>query len=470
MSTRRERPAQQKQYPLVPVDTSRGWWPVIREPYSGAWQRNEDLSVSNVTTHAIVFACVTLIASDISKLRPRLVQFTGDIWEEIEVSAFSPVLRRPNAFQNRVQFFESWLISKLLWGNAYIFKLRDDRSVVRGLYVLDPSRVSPMVAPDGGVYYALKKDQLSTIEADLIVLPASEIIHDRHNTLFHPLVGQSAIYAAGVAAAQGLNIQANSSKFFANGSMPGGILTAPGTIKQETADRVKTYVTENFSGDSIGKLMVLGDGLKFEATGIRAIDAQLIEQLKWTGETACSAFHVPPYMVGVGQMPNYNNIQALNQQYYSQCLQVLIESIELCLDEGLGLTEGEIATKRYGVEFDIDDLLRMDTKTLAETEKLVAGIKAPNESRKRLGLKPVEGGDQPFLQEQNWPLRELAKRDEKPSSRGLLPASASGSQPIDGEVVEDDEDDENEEERFASALLLKMAPRAPRGVLSGKVD
>jgi phage portal protein BeeE len=65
----------------------------------------------------------------------------------------------------------------------------------------------------------------------------------------------------------------------------------------------------------------------------------LIEQLKWTAEVVCSTYHVPPYKIGIGAMPVYNNVQALNTEYYSQCLQVLIEAIELCLDEGLGMAE-----------------------------------------------------------------------------------------------------------------------------------
>jgi HK97 family phage portal protein len=441
---RARKPARKKKqaYPLVPADTGRGWWPVIREPYSGAWQNNEDLSLANVSTHSIVFACITLIASDIAKVRPRMVRLTDDgIWIETDVPAFSPILRKPNRFQNRVQFYESWVISKLLWGNTYVLKQMDERGTVRAMYVLDPSRVVPLVAPDGAVYYGLRRDHLSQLSGDEEIVPASFIIHDRHNTMFHPLVGLSALYACGLAAAQGLTIQNNSSKFFANGSKPGGVLTAPGTIKQETADRIKSYVTENFASDSIGKLMVLGDGLEYKPTGMSAIDAQLIDQQRWTGETACATFHVPPYMVGIGKPPNYNNIQALNQQYYSQCLQVLMTAIELCLDEGLGLTEGEVAAKRYGVYFDIDDLLMMDTKNLIESEKQAAGIKSPNESRKRLNLPPVDGGDQPFLQEQNWPVTQLASRDtadlskQKPPARALPPAAET----VDGEVVEEDD-------------------------------
>ena len=107
----------------------------------------------------------------------------------------------------------------------------------------------------------------------------------------------------------------------------------------------------------MGRVAVSGGGLKFEKpTAMSFVDAQLIDQLKWDDEKICAVFHVPPYMVGVGPLPSYNNVEALAQQYYSQCLQVLIESLELCLTEGL-----ELEDVGYEVEFDIESLLRMDS-------------------------------------------------------------------------------------------------------------
>jgi HK97 family phage portal protein len=418
---------------LQSVDSKRGWWPIVREWFAGAWQRNLEITLDNVTTHSTVFACATLTASDVSKMRPRLVQQDDDgIWNEVEVPAFSPVLRKPNHFQNRIQFNFAWVMSKQLHGNTYVLKERDQRRVVVAEYVLDPTRVRPFVAPNGDVYYECKRDTLSRLPEEQYLIPASEIIHDLQNAMFHPLVGLSPIYACGLAAAQGLNIQNSSTKFFQNGSNPGGVLTAPGAISQATADRLKAYWDANFTGDNAGKVAVLGDGLKYEKMASTAVEAQLIDQLKWTSENVCSAFHVPPYMVGVGPPPNYNNIEALNQQYYSQCLQILIESIELCQDEGLGLTEGEIATKRYGVEFDIDDLLRMDSATMMTT--IATGIKAhvlaPNEGRSRINLKPVPGGESPLAQQQDYSLEALSKRD------AVMPAPPSTPAPEAADDIE----------------------------------
>lgn len=410
---------------LRPVDQRGGWWGTIRESFAGAWQQNVEVKLDTVLTFPTVFRCVSLIASDVAKMRIRLVELTKDgIWIDAENPAYSPVLRKPNRFQNRIQFYTHWMESKLINGNTIVLKQRDGRRVVTAEYVLDWNRVKPLVAPDGSVFYELQSDHLSGLDgSDTVTVPASEIIHDRWNTIHHPLVGTSPIYACGLAATQGIRIQNNSAQFFANGSNPGGILTAPGEIIQETADRLKAYWDENFTGKNSGKVAVLGDGLKYEAMAVKAVDAQLIEQLKWSAETVCSVFGVPPYKVGVGPAPANNNVEALGQQYYSDCLQIHIESIELCQDEGLELKAP------YGTEFDLDDLLRMDQATQVKTlkEATTGGLMMPDEARKKLGYGKVKGGNAVYMQQQNYSLEALAKRDQSddPFGNAAPPAPAA---------------------------------------------
>jgi HK97 family phage portal protein len=397
-----------EQKTLQPIYGHAGWWSLIREPFAGAWQRNLEIKTESVLTYSAVFACITLIANDIAKLRLRLVkQDANGIWQEVEAnSPFWPVLRRPNRYSNRIQFIAQWITSKLVFGNTYVLKERDARGVVTALYLLHPRRVTVLVADDGSVYYDLFRDNLSGLQGERLVVPAREIIHDIYFAPYHPLCGVSPIQACGLAATQGLAIQHQSTRFFERGAKPAGILSAPGHISDDTARRLKEYWEDNYTGDNAGRTAVLGDGLKYEQLVMNADDAQLIDQLKWTAETVCSAFHVPAHMVGIGQPPTYNNIEALNQAYYSQCLQSLIESIELLLDEGLELP------KPYGTEFELDGLLRMDTKTKTEAARqaIQSGV-SPNEIRKRyFDLGPTPGGETPYLQEQQWPLAHLAAR------------------------------------------------------------
>jgi hypothetical protein len=56
-----------------------------------------------------------------------------------------PVLRKPNSYQTWQKFDESWIMSKMSYGNAYVLKEDDARRVVTGMHVLDPQRVRPLV-------------------------------------------------------------------------------------------------------------------------------------------------------------------------------------------------------------------------------------------------------------------------------------------------------------------------------------
>jgi HK97 family phage portal protein len=392
-----------------------GWTPiVVHEPDTGAWQANQELTPDTALASCAVYACVSLIASDIGKLGLRLMTLDAPgIWTETTNAAYSPVLRKPNRYQTTIKFVEQWITSKLVHGNAYVLKERDARRVVTDLYVLDPQRVTPLIAPDGAVYYQLDANELAGVPTAIPAIPAREIIHDPMICLFHPLIGVTPLFACGLSALQGQTIQQQSNRFFGNGANPGGVLTAPGQITQDQADALKKQWEAYVGGVNQGRVAILDRGLEYKPLAMSAVDAQLIDQLKWTADQICSAYHVPPYMIGVGPWPPYGNVEPLVQQYYNQCLQSLITSLEVSLDEGLELLTG------YGTELNIDDLIWMDTATLTKAahDTIAGAALAPNEARQKyFGLGPVKGGESPYLQQQYYSLEALAARDSAPPS------------------------------------------------------
>jgi phage portal protein BeeE len=159
---------------------------------------------------------------------------------------------------------------------------------------------------------------------------------------------------------------------------------------------------------------------------MNAVDAQLIQQLGWTAGTICSVFHVPSFLIGVGELPRGVSLESLWQMYHSLCLQSLITNFENALDEGLGLTTATSGTQ-YGTELDIDDLIWMDnsTKTKAAADAIGAGAMSPDEAR------------EPYMQQQMFSLKALAQRDAqdpfaKPApAPAAAPADAAGQLPPD---------------------------------------
>jgi HK97 family phage portal protein len=387
------------------------WSPIVHEPYTGAWQANEELvrpeaALSNPT----VYRCVSLIASDIGKLALHLVQVDANgVWQVTTSPAFSPVLRRPNAYQTIGQFKEAWMYSKLLYGNTFVLKVRDDRNVVVELHVLDPGKVKPMIGPDGAVYYELQTSDLHGIpeRATPLVAPAREVIHDRMVAALHPLCGLSPLYACGGTARHALEMQSASTGFFAGGGRPSGIVM-PLPDKPEIPNDTLARWKATWQAMGPAQTAFFGTSLKYEPIGTTAAEAQWIEQQGWTAKTIAGAFGVPISMVDSSQQPPYANSEASALQYHSQCLQTHLTAIEDCLDAGLDLPYP------YGTEFDLDDLIWMDTatKTKAAHDAISAGALSPNEVRRKyFGLGPVPGGDTPYLQAQYQSLEAAAKRD-----------------------------------------------------------
>lgn len=412
---------------LSNVDDSRGWMTVWSGGGYSPWQMTQgfqldlDLSSRRLQANWAVWGCQTLIAGDIGKLRMTLVERVDGVWLETE-SAYDRLFRKPNPFQTWQQFVEYWSLAKQRSGNAYVLLERDRATRVQAMYVLDPDCVTPLVAQtDGSVYYRLQADDLAGVPEGEVVVPASEILHDRFNTLFHPLVGLPPLYAGALAAASGLTIQEQSTKFFRNGSRPGGLLTTPGILPSAEMQRYKQEWETNFTGANAGRTAVLGNGLKYEPIRENAVDSELVAQLKLSAEMVCTVHHVPAYKIGVGTMPTYQNGELQNQTYYDDCLQKLIEAIEALLDDGLQLYD--VDGRRLRAQFDLEGLLRMDGATQIKSlnEAVKGGWMSPNEARAKRGLKAVKGGEVPVMQQQNWPLDVLAERPP-PSDAAPAPA------------------------------------------------
>jgi HK97 family phage portal protein len=434
-----------------------GWghgWRIIGEAFPGAWQRNEETKVGDLTCYPTLYACLNRISQDIGKL-PYLLkrEDANRIWQSVENPAYSPVLRKPNGYQTAQQFREAWILSKLVSGNTYVLKQRDQRGVVIALFVLDPCRVIPMVSDSGSVFYQINYSTTQNLlpqsyAAEQVTVPASEIIHDRLNCFHHQLIGVPPLCAAYWPAVKNLRILKSASEFFGNNAQPGGILTAPAGMNATDAAALKEYWAANYTGENAGKIAVIGADMKFTSFAMKSADSQLVEQMRYSDEQICQPFGIPPFKIGIGSIPAGLGVDAINQLYYADALQGHIEAMENLLDEGLKVD------RPLGIELDLWPLLRMDLGKQADVEtKLTGGgIKTPNEGRHAFGLSPLEGGDTVYMQQQDFPLDQVRKNKIVDAEQKPIPA------PIDPDP--DPDDTPEDEARMFAALLEKELSNA----------
>lgn len=401
-----------KQKAMQAIPQRGGWWRII-EPFTGAWQRNMSEDHGTLVTYPTLYACIMRIATDMGILPFQLKARDGNgIWNITSSAAYDPVLRKPNDYQTAQQFREAWALSKLIQGNTYALKRRDARGVVVALYILDPTRVLPMVSETGQVFYKLQHDRLNRLSESLsemdLTIPASEIIHDRCITMHHWLIGVPPLCAAYWPALKNLKILKSSADFFGNNAQPGGILTAPAGMNEDDATRIKAYWNSANTDGNAGKVAVIGADLKFTSFAMKGADSQLIEQMRYSDEQICQPFGIPPFKVGIGSIPAGLGVDAINLLYFENALQTHIEAMENLLDEGLKLPPD------IGLWMDLEPLLRMDVSRQAEVVTKLIGGKAltPDEGRKKLGYGPTGGGGTLWGQHQDYPLGTLAERND----------------------------------------------------------
>jgi HK97 family phage portal protein len=433
---------------------------VVRDWFPGAWQANLEIQ-SNLalTGYSPIYAACSRISSDVSKLGIDLLKEVEGEEEILEKapknSPYWQVIRRPNRYQDRIQFIEHWLLCKLLHGNAYAYKQFDQRGICTDLHLLDPRSVRHRITDDGQVYYSCPRELLAQLPNGLDSIPSRFIIHDRGPTFWDKLIGVSPMVAAALSGTLGLKIQQQSAAFFGNMSRPSGLITGPKSIPPDEARRLKEGWQENYSGLRLGQTAVLGDGLTYQAMSMAAEASQLAEQLGISAVDVATAFGLPAYMLNQGPMPTSNNVAALEQQYYSRTLQSYIEKIELLLTEGLNVPDG------YSVEFDLGGLMRMDPSSQMDylTKGVQGMVLTPNEARADVNRRGVKGGNTIYGQHQDHSLAALDERDRSEDPFGTAKPAAAPAPPAAPAAAPPDGSSAEDAAKAVEALLEKAAAR-----------
>jgi HK97 family phage portal protein len=304
--------------------------------------------------------------------------------------------------------------------------------------------VRPLLGDDGSIFYELANDKLASITTQ-VILPARAVLHDRAATFWHPLVGVSPLFAAGISAMTGARILMNSEKFFANMSRAGGVLTAPGKIDPALAKRLQAEWETNYGPKGLGRTAVLSNGLEFKPLTINAVDAALVEQLRWTVEDIARVYRVPGFKLGDLNKVSYRNSEQMARDYFQGCLSYHIEAMEQCFEAAYELADD------VQIEFDLRPLFRMETDTRYETygKALNAGFLSINEVRQEEDLPPVKGGEEPRVQAQYIPLSKATGDGVNVPGQPALPAPDSSDSDTDTEEPEDPEDDTDSNPRNA---------------------
>lgn len=421
------------------------------------WQKGLNApSEAEAYYHGPVFSSVNIISQDGAKIPVSHVKYNPDgSFEKVITSAAHRVLRRPNPYQNRMDYIQYILRSLLSDGNAYSLAVRNDRQEVEALYPLNPRIVYPYITPDGGVIYAVGQDptrEITAVDPSTSWFPSRDILHMRLQTPVHPLIGESPIKCALYPAMAGMEINKHSASFFHNMSRPSGVLRHPGKLEESAMKRIKERWKEISTHENTGEPAVLAEGMEWQQMQMTAVDAELAATYQLTERNILQVFRIPPFLAGDSDKSNLTNVESLTRFYLQTCLGYYISYMEAALADFFRMDDDNV------VFFDVEAaILRGDLKERMEaySKGIQNAVYAPNEARKKERLPPVEDGDEPRVQQQLVPL-SYGKNLQPPQSAGPgRPSTTSPDEPSD--TPSEDEPAVSEQRIYLAYSQLKKA-------------
>lgn len=353
------------------------------------------VSDSTAMKVSAVYSCVRVIAEDVAKLPADIwrARADGTGWDRATDHPLYRILRKPNKYMTPTSFFMAMGASLGFRGNAIAVILRDERGINPvGLWPVNPGQVTLYESIGGELFYAITRRttlENAVLKDKPIMVPAYDVLHVRGFTL-DGMIGLSPLAQMREAIGIAIAGEGMSAGLLANGATPTGVLKHPNKISEEAANRLRAQWQSRYGGSSnSGKTIILEDQMEFQQLGMSSVDAQFLEQRKFTIEEIARAFRVPLHMIGMLDRMTNNNVEQLNRSYYDQTLMVLIRAIEDEFKRAFELPDD------LNVEFDVNGLLRADFKTRQEGAKTQAagGALSVNEWRRNEGMNDIPGGN-----------------------------------------------------------------------------
>jgi len=238
-----------------------------------------------------VWRAVNLIAGTAASL-PLHAYRVDDNAARVRVASgqAADLLRQPHPDMTPFELWETAFTHQLLWGNAYLRKLRDPLGRVRQLWPIHPGRVRAGRTSDvGHKVYVLDGGKETHTDESILHLPGFG---------YDGVCGVSPIRAARQGLGLALAAEEYGAKLFGNGSLATGILQTEQRLTSEQADAIHSRWKAKRSGlGSAHETIILDSGAKFHQLTIPPEDAQFLQSRSFQISEVARMFGVPPHML-----------------------------------------------------------------------------------------------------------------------------------------------------------------------------
>lgn len=358
----------------------------------------ERIDVTSSLAISDVFAAVTTITETVATLPMKVYRQVGvDVVETPDHRAAAMLGQAPNSIQPAHRFWSTVAGHLLLWGNAFIEKLRDQNGLVSELYLIHPACVR--------IEYNETLRQKRYVVTDQYGLTETAYSDDRVLHLFgFSLDGISGLSPISQTRQQ-LGLAKARERFESEvyGQKPflSGVINHPGQIKDTVKLRESWKAIYGggdrgiFGAKGSGRhsVAVLEEGATFSPLTAPLADMEFVASMQLSKVTIASIFHLPPAYIGgsVGDSLTYQTTEGNQIQLARQAITPLTTNIQ----KFVGADRGIFPFPSWYPEFSLAALMRGDSKARAEFYTALSGVKAitANEIRGFENMPPLPGGD-----------------------------------------------------------------------------
>lgn len=335
-----------------------------------------NVTQDNALNYVTVYACVRLIAESIASLPIDTFQKVKGENRSLRTPLW---LDQPNIEMTRFEFIERCLGSLLLWGNAYIYVVRDlTTGAVVELWPINPAAVT------------VERDEANNLRyvVDGKPVPTGVVLHIKAFPNPTSPLGLSPVAVGRQAIAAGMATDTYAAKFWANGASPQGLLTLEGQLDDTDRKQLEQAWNNTYgSANKAHKTAVLSGGAKYTPITMPAEDSQFLQTRSFQVDEIARLFRVPPHKIGDLTRSTFSNIEHQAIEFVVDTLRPWMVRLELSLS-------GLLLPSQY-VKFNERALLRGDTKSQAEALHILwqDGAINHNEMRDKLELESISEGD-----------------------------------------------------------------------------
>ena len=431
-----------------------------------------DLANEGYKKNAIVYRCVNEISKGASSV-DFLLKSGDDI---IEQHPLINLMDRPNPLQSKSEFMNALFGFLLLSGNAYILKVGSGIGKPRELHLLRPDRI---VIKGGNKAIPQRYDYIinGKVQQSFHVDPNTGFSELKHIKLWNPLddyYGCSPLSAAAVEVDQHNLASQHNINLLNNGARPSGaIIFKPKddggfaiNLSESQRQQLLTDLNNRFTGTSnAGRPMLLEGDFDWKEMGLSPKDMDFINLKHMSATDIALCFGVPSQLVGVPDAQTYANVAEARLALYEETIIPHLKLVESDLNEWLVPMFDERLYFEFSTE-NIPALAERKRKTYENiTSAVTAGIMTRNEAREQIGLSPVDGGDEIYINASLFPLgSESPPEPDKPDNEEDL----NEYEDVDEVVDEEDKYDFWHDEKAIADIDFtptdSMATEAKKGL------